>query len=398
MFKPLAAILLLVLLVAPLSSVHAQDFQTGDMVWLVERELGIPAHPAPSDSSVAFRFISGSQAMVLNVDGESGWIEIRGEPATGEAHTGWITPRYIASSAPEVEEGPGTLGWCPEEGSPTARVAGRLRIATWNLENLHAQDGQSTYLGDDPSVKRFATDYERIRCYVRLIDPDILAVQEVDGVEALSRVVDTDVYDVFVSDRPLVAPLNGKQNTGFAVRRGLMAERLPDFEALDIAQNGTLRYGTQVSLTINSQTLIFMSVHLKSGCFNNGSSSTACSRLGMQVPVLESWIDDAAMDSVPFVVMGDFNRRFNRFGDDVWSELDDGEPANADLTAITENMPISCRDNEYTEFIDHIVFDARSTQWVDRSSFRHVSYRQADKDVWNKISDHCPVVVEMWVP
>jgi hypothetical protein len=60
------------------------------------------------------------------------------------------------------------------------------------MENLHAQDGQSTSLEPDPSVTRTATDDERIRCYVRLFDPDILAVQEVDGEAALSRVVDMD--------------------------------------------------------------------------------------------------------------------------------------------------------------------------------------------------------------
>lgn len=60
-------------------------------------------------------------------------------------------------------------------------------------------------------------------------------------------------------------------------------------------------------------------------------------------------------------------------------------------------MPVSCRDNEFTEFIDHIVFDKRAIAFVDRSSFRHVTYRQADKPLWNQISDHCPVVVELWV-
>jgi hypothetical protein len=82
-------------------------------------------------------------------------------------------------------------------------------------------------------VKRTGTDYDRIRCYVRLFDPDILAVQEVDGEEVLSRVVDTNVYDVHVDDRPK-GSLNGQQNIGFAVKRGLTAVRQPDFKALDV--------------------------------------------------------------------------------------------------------------------------------------------------------------------
>lgn len=116
-----------------------------------------------------------------------------------------------------------------------------------------------------------------------------------------------------------------------------------------------------------------------------------------QIPHLEQWIDAAATASAPFIILGDFNRRFNVPGDQVWRELDDGVTSHADLTAITQDMPISCRDNQFDRFIDHMVFDARSMVWVDRSSFRHMIYRQADKAVWDKISDHCPVMVEMWI-
>lgn len=121
-----------------------------------------------------------------------------------------------------------------------------MRIATWNLANLHALDGQSTFGGSDPSEKRFAVDYERIRCYIRLFDPDILAVQEVDGEEALQRVIDTDVYDVHVSSRPKPKGMNGQQNTGFAYKKGLSVQEQPDVQTLDITPDGTLRRGTRI--------------------------------------------------------------------------------------------------------------------------------------------------------
>ena len=60
-------------------------------------------------------------------------------------------------------------------------------------------------------------------------------------------------------------------------------------------------------------------------------------------------------------------------------------------------MPISCRGNDFTRFIDHIVFDQRAVASVEFSSFRHVTFRQADKDAWDRISDHCPVVVDLWI-
>jgi endonuclease/exonuclease/phosphatase family metal-dependent hydrolase len=264
------------------------------------------------------------------------------------------------------------------------------------MENLHAANGQSTFAtGSNPSVKREAEDYDRMKCYVRLFDPDILAVQEVDGEAALRRVVDTDVYNVVVDQRPKPGGMNGKQNTGFAYKKGLSVQIQPDFEDLDVS-NGGLRYGSRIDLTIGGQTFMLMSVHLKSGCFENSMSGSNCNTLFRQVPVLEGWIDAAAAGPNPFVILGDFNRRVNQPGDSVWSELDDSQPANADLTAITAEMPISCHDNQFKEFIDHIVFDKRSIALVDRTSFRHVNYRQADKDDWDKISDHCPVMVEMW--
>ena len=374
----------------------AAEVRPGDQVRLIERDQHIPAHPAPGDTSVHLRFVSGSEATVLQVNPATGWIEVRGEPLQAGKNTGWITPRYLAGGSDGEELGADTLAWCPPKGSPEPHPSGRLRLATWNLENLHAQDGQSTYTGADPSVTRIATDYDRIRCYVRLFDPDILAVQEVDGEEALSRVVDTEVYDVHVDDRPK-GSLNGQQNTGFAVKRGLTVQRQPDFEALDLRGDGRLRYGTRIDVTHNGQTIQLMSVHLKSGCFDNATTSSDCATLLAQVPVLEGWIDAAAQEPMPFIVLGDFNRRLNRPHDQVWAEQDDGKPANADLTTVTQDMPISCRDNKFPEFIDHIVIDQRMVPGVDRTSFRHVTYRQADKAVWEKLSDHCPVVVELWI-
>lgn len=386
-----------------------QDVEVGDIVQLEERDIHIPAHPGPGDSDVTFRFAGGSTAHVLAVDSASGWLEIRGEEVGGGERNGWITRKYVERVLDGTSGGgsgigtvpaepPLELAWCPPAGSPAPHPSGRLRIATWNLGNLHAQDGGSTFIGSDPSVKRFPLDYERIRCYVRMVDPDVLAVQEVDGEEALRRVVDEEVYEVHVSSRPLAGGMGGRQNTGFAYKKGLAVQELPDFTELDVS--GGLRHGARIDLTHGTTILKLMSVHLKSGCFANANSGSACNRLFQQVPVLETWIDAAAMDDEPFLVLGDFNRRLNQPEDVVWTNLDDADPANADLTAVTEDRPIGlCRtDQPFVDFIDHVVADKRAGQWVDRSSFRNVPLRQQDREVWDRISDHCPVVVELWLP
>jgi endonuclease/exonuclease/phosphatase family metal-dependent hydrolase len=382
-------------------SVGAQEPQVGNTIVLVERDIHIPAHPAPGNGDVPFRFASGSTAVVLTIDAATGWLEIRGEEVGGADATGWITRGFIArigtSPTNPQPQPPLQLPWCPDKGSPNPRPGGRLRIATWNIGNLHAVDGQPTFAGTDPSVKRFAIDYERIRCYIRMFDPDILAVQEIDGEEALSRVVDGDVYNVHVSPRVKPPSMNGRQNTGFAYKKGLTVQERPDVTSLDVA-NGDLRTGARIDVTHGMHTIALMSVHLKSGCFDNNSSGSSCNTLLAQVPKLEEWIDATAKDPNPFIVLGDFNRRLTIPGDLVWTNLDDGQPANANLLAVTDNMPVSCRDNSFTSFIDHIVTDLRATAFVDRSSFRQVTFRQADQAVWDLISDHCPVVVELWVP
>ena len=246
-------------------------------------------------------------------------------------------------------------------------------------------------------MKRDALDYERIRCYVRVLDPDVLALQEIDGADALRRVVDSDVYDVHVSGRASVPNMNGRQNTGFAYKKGLDVTRLPDFDALNLGNRG-LRRGARVSVAYGDDRLQLMSVHLKSGCFSNADDGSDCATLLRQVPVLEDWIDQQSEGPDPVILLGDFNRRLNDSGDAVWAELDDGRPTNARLTAVTDGLSINCRENRFRGFIDHIVFDLRSIRFVDRSSSRHVNLRRADRPHWDAISDHGPLVVDLLAP
>ena len=107
-------------------------------------------------------------------------------------------------------------------------------------------------------------------------------------------------------------------------------------ETLDVDGDGRLRYGARINLTMHGQTVQLMSVHLKSGCFQNDSTSSDCLLLLRQIPALESWIDTAAASAKPFIVLGDFNRRLGLPGDTVRAELDDGQPENADLRVITD--------------------------------------------------------------
>ena len=141
--------------------------------------------------------------------------------------------------------------------------------------------------------------------------------------------------------------------------------------------DGHLRDGARIDLTHHDQTVQLLSVYLKSGCCDNATPSSARATLVRQVPVLEGWIDAAAQGLTLCIGLGDFNLRLTQPNDWVWAELDDGKPVNADLTALTQDMPVSGQDHTLTEVIDHIVVPGVAVQLVLKPS------------VWsrNKISD-----------
>ncbi|MCY1649185.1 hypothetical protein OVA11_19625 [Caulobacter sp. SL161] len=127
-------------------------------------------------------------------------------------------------------------------------------------------------------------------------------------------------------------------------------------------------------------------MHLKSGCFS-GDKGDACQTLMRQVPILERWIDARAQEGVRFAVLGDFNRRLARSGDIVWTEIDDADPPNADLALAEGGAGPKC-DPRYSEFIDHIVLDARATR--DLQGFEELTYADGER-----ASDHCPVIATL---
>jgi hypothetical protein len=100
-------------------------------------------------------------------------------------------------------------------------------------------------------------------------------------------------------------------------------------------------------------------------------------------------------------VPGDFNRAFDRFGEDdhLWREIDDGDPAGLDLRRLPFRQASDgwCGTSRHQPRpIDFLVFDDRAWQLVDQASFRQVTYDAADQDeARGTPSDHCPVAVDL---
>lgn len=253
-------------------------------------------------------------------------------------------------------------------------------VATWNIENLRPQ-----------GTRGQTKDLEVLTELAKRLDADIIALQEVDGPEAARQVFDPDEYSFFFSSR------NHVQLTGFAVRKGLEVTQNPDYSELNVS--GGLRHGTDITVHIGEQPIRLLSVHLKSSCHSHdplpepdSSLDSHCEKLSAQVPVLEAWIDKRAEENIPFVVLGDFNRRFNEPDDTFFPQIDDAQPPNADLHLVTEGKVSACLEGRFPEYIDHIVLDRLSAGWKMEGSFKQLLFAAELKDV---VSDHCPISVAL---
>ncbi|MCW1430227.1 endonuclease/exonuclease/phosphatase family protein [Novosphingobium sp. JCM 18896] len=280
----------------------------------------------------------------------------------------------------------------PHTPSRDARAsnAAALRLASWNLEFLAEKDGT----GCEP---RTAADYAAMRRIANDLDADVVAFQEAESPMAAARVFDPARYVIVMENRAgnPTGTCGGRhpeqpfirQAVGFAIRKGIAFDRNPDVTSLQTG-DPQLRSGVDVTIRPRGRGAIrLLGVHLKSGCFT-GAEAKACPVLLGQIPALEAWIDAAANGAQRFAVMGDWNRRLALARDAVWSEIDDGVPANADLRLADEGVPPAC-DPRFDSFIDHIVLDKRAGR--DMHSYSEVRYAEGEKHY----SDHCPVVVTL---
>jgi len=263
-----------------------------------------------------------------------------------------------------------------------------LRLASWNLEFLAEKNGA----GCNP---RSDTDYAAMRRIAESLEADVIAFQEAENEAAAARIFDPARF-VIVMESRAGAPsgtCGGKyptqkvirQAVGFAIRKGVSFDRHADVIALALG-NPQLRSGVDITLRPAAAAPIrLLGVHLKSGCFA-GRDAKACPVLLAQWPELEAWIDAAAAGTARFAILGDWNRRLGLPGDPLWDDIDDSDPAAADLRLADEGISPKC-DPRYDSFIDHIVLDKRAGEAF--RSFAETPYAPGEKHY----SDHCPIIV-----
>ncbi len=274
-----------------------------------------------------------------------------------------------------------------------------LKVASWNI----------AWLGSHGYNKRVADDYVQLAKYASKLDADVIALQEVEDGQWASKVFG-DEYDYYFTTK------NWVQKVGVAVRKSSGYKVIStEYKALDV---GRVRYGLDLTLTKGDKKLRLLAVHLKSGCFdkaldNNSvhlmpetskrksKEKNACSKLKKQMMPLETWIDQRAKENIPFVILGDFNRRFAidieksyEENQGLWQAIDDEGSEDLWTPTLTKNS--KCWGGYYKDYIDHIVLDPRAKSMFVSGSFEQLVFDgKYTKELSRSLSDHCPISLEL---
>ncbi len=271
-----------------------------------------------------------------------------------------------------------------------------LTIATWNLQWLidgpTARDAriacrqmQVSALPCDVAreLSRDSADLARLASYVRKLDADVIAFQEVENARIASRVFRG--YRICINAGP------GLQHVGFALKPELAQDCGQPLTTLTAGGRG--REGRALVIWPRGlPPITLLTVHLKSGCAREplDATSAACELLAAQSHALGQWIIERAAGSTPFIVLGDFNRGGLPAGEDPFWEL--LRPTTFHAAADSLRYANCSWGAPYHEFIDHILVSRNLSSRLATPSFGQQTYRARDAARY-LLSDHCPINV-----
>lgn len=280
-----------------------------------------------------------------------------------------------------------------------------LTLSTWNMEWLSDK-------GDKIQGRRNQDDYFLMQTIVSVLNPDILAFQEVDSLSSLSKVIDKNQYHFFLSERSKTFkhPQSSQQFTGWAVKKNIEVIDHPDLRALGLStftSGGHLRYGAYIEIKPpNSPPLHLLSIHLKSGCFDDVKKrKKSCKKLKRQMDSLSVWITTRLAQNQEFVIAGDFNHYLNE--DNEWFfKMLKKDISNAPLLHLSKNTKAHCEANRYQyrtkkwkpitykKLIDHIIVSPGVIHQGEIPQAKQYQYSKQNVMTY-RLSDHCPVYVKL---
>ncbi|MEZ8127378.1 endonuclease/exonuclease/phosphatase family protein [Enterovibrio norvegicus] len=280
-----------------------------------------------------------------------------------------------------------------------------LSIATWNMEWLSDKN-------DMIQSKRTKDDYLMLKTVSAVINPDLIAFQEVDSEDVLAKVLDINEYNIYLSDRKarFKHSRGSGQFTGWAVRKGISVIDHPDYKPLGLPtflSDGNLRYGAYIEVEREGKpSLHLLSIHLKSGCFETPvRRNNSCKKLDRQIEALSVWINTRTKLNEEFVVAGDFNHYLNDKNEWVWKALIK-EVGEENVVNLTQNTKSKCKARKYNyrtkrwehvvyrKLIDHIIASPGAIDVEIPPKTKQYQYSYHGVATY-RLTDHCPILVEM---
>ena len=254
-----------------------------------------------------------------------------------------------------------------------------ITIGTFNVE----------WLGDGDSLdikKRTEVDYKNLAAIIEQTGADVLALEEVENVAALQKVLR------YLPEYSYKLGVHGRaQNVGLIYNKSVTVSE--SFEYMPVATRGERnRPGFVAECRKGDFSWTMMVVHLKSTSRADSTPelrSASFDNRREQVQVLRSWFDSvcAVQPGHSVIIAGDFNDFAQRTQNPTLTTL-----VQDTLAVLLSKELRSCRIPAWYG-IDHIVVNAAAERRYIPMSIGVVPIEKFfSKEQAERISDHCPVV------
>jgi 5'-nucleotidase (lipoprotein e(P4) family) len=272
-----------------------------------------------------------------------------------------------------------------------------LVVATWNTEHL-------AFPISDGCRPRTPEETTKLKQYVKSLNADIVALQEVASAEAVETLFPKAQWQVLMSTRPDSKTYDCRgsgakstqQKVAFAVRKNIKVLNTQPFDALALNRNG-LRYGLELTVDSPMGQMTLLNVHMKSGCFVDNYSradSDACLTFAKQAPILDKWAEQKEQSGMPYMILGDFNHRISAPYNHLTRQLSTNLDSSVNNVSSLENLGadiIGCHPY-YPAPIDHILAGNMPKKGLQKTMKMH---KFDDMTPNAMLSDHCALSVEL---
>jgi endonuclease/exonuclease/phosphatase family metal-dependent hydrolase len=253
-----------------------------------------------------------------------------------------------------------------------------IRVGTFNV----------AWLGDghDDMIKRSNDDYEHIRNIIQMLDVDILALQEIENVAALQKVIDTDKYQILTSSYP------EKQKTALIIDKKIKVLDKSELSSISLGNND-LRPGLIAYCEYDGVDFFVGSFHFKSTSRYDDTQEKRLRSYAMRKLQSQKLLEGISKlrkqkGDNDFLLMGDFNDNPTKKNSNI-TALE-----NTELDFLTGQMN-SCKYPIWKS-IDHIIVSKPMKKHIiDNSLFMLDISKVYGEAVAEKVSDHCPVTVSL---